>query len=105
MHDDISTALYDVGIAITPIAAAAAAPATAPAAAKAISFAITDFFYFDSFLNLTGNCYCSNSYSCWCCSSIFFAVSATAGDAISKELHQLLHQRLHQRLHQLLLKQ
>jgi hypothetical protein len=35
MHDDIFTALYNVGVAITAIAAAAA-PAAAPAAAKAI---------------------------------------------------------------------
>jgi hypothetical protein len=38
MHDEIFTALYEVGVAITAIAAAAApaaAPATAPAAAPA----------------------------------------------------------------------
>jgi hypothetical protein len=55
MHDEIFTALYDVGVAVTAIAAAAE-PAAAPAAVKARSFAFTDcFFHFDSFSNLTSN--------------------------------------------------
>jgi hypothetical protein len=53
MHDEIFTALYDVGVAITAIAEAAIAaaaapaaiPAAAPAAAKAISFVFTDCFF------------------------------------------------------------
>jgi hypothetical protein len=52
MHGEIFTALYDVGVAITAIAAQAvpaapaAASAAAAAAAKAISFAFSDCFCF-----------------------------------------------------------
>jgi hypothetical protein len=61
MYDEIITALYDNGVAMTAIASAAAAataPATAPAAAKAISF-VQNCSKFCSSHSI--NAYCSTS--------------------------------------------